>query len=63
MKEGGTMTDYERTVQALKDLDSKVSKKEWNKIAMEHGFLSSYSIARLSGMSYTQFCTNLRKRN
>lgn len=56
------MTDYERTVQALKDLDCKVSKKEWNKIAQEYGFLSSYSIARLSGMSYTDFCINLRKR-
>lgn len=56
------MDNYEKTVQALKDYDCKVSKKEWNKIAKEYDFLSSYSISRLSGMSFTKFCTNLRKK-
>ena len=56
------MNEYEKTVQAIKDLDCKVSKKEWNKLALKYNFLTSYSIARLSGMSYTEFCRKLKKR-
>ena len=53
------MNDYERTIQAIKDLDCKVSKTEWNKIAQRYNFLSTYSLRMLSGMNFIDFCTEI----
>ena len=38
------MNDYERTVQAIKDLDKIPSVQEWNKIAMQYNFLSTRTV-------------------
>ena len=57
------MNNYDRSIQAIRDLDSKVSMKEWNQIAMNYNFLSSYSLARLSNKSFTKLCIELRRRN
>ena len=57
------MNDYERTIQAIKDLDCIVSKNEWNKIAAEHNFLTSYALRRLSNMNFRDFCVKVRKSN
>ena len=57
------MNDYERTIQAIKDLDCIVSKNEWNKIAAEYNFLTSYTLRRLSNMNFRDFCVKVRKSN
>lgn len=56
------MNEYERSIQAIKDLDNKVSVKEWNQIAMKYNFLSTFSLARLSNKSFTQLCIDLKRR-
>lgn len=57
------MNDYDRTIQAIKDLDCVVSKNEWNKISAEHNFLSSYTLRRLSNMNFRDLCIKIRKKN
>jgi hypothetical protein len=57
------MNDYDRTIQAIKDLDCVVSKTKWNKIAAEHNFLTSYTLRCLSNMNFRDFCTKIRKKN
>ena len=56
------MNNYEESIQAIKDLDCKVSVREWNEIAMKYNFLSTFSLARLSNKSFTQLCIDLKKR-
>lgn len=56
------MNDYERTVQAIKDLDKIPSKSEWNKIAMQYNFLSTRTLRVISNMSFIDFCKSIRKR-
>jgi len=56
------MNDYERTVQAIKDLDKIPSKGEWNKIAMQYNFLSTRTLRAISNMSFIDFCKSIRKR-
>jgi hypothetical protein len=57
------MNDYDRTIQAIKDLDCVVSKTKWNKIAAEHNFLTSYTLRCLSNMNFRDFCIKIRKKN
>ena len=56
------MNDYERTIQAIKDLDKIPSKGEWNKIAMQYNFLSTRTLRVISNMSFIDFCKSIRKR-
>ena len=42
------MNDYERSIQAIKEYDRKISVKEWNKIAVQFNYLSAKSLVRLS---------------
>lgn len=56
------MTDYDKTVQAIKDLDKIPSVKEWNKIAMQYNFLSSITLKAISNMSFSNFCREIRKK-
>lgn len=42
------MNIYEVSIQALKDLDNKISVKEWNRIADRYNYLSTKSLLRLS---------------
>ena len=43
------MNDYEKSIQAIRQYDSKISVKEWNKIAVQFNYLSAKSLVRLSG--------------
>ena len=56
------MNDYERTVQAIQDLDKVPSALEWNKIAMQYNFLSTRTLRVISNMSFIYFCKSIRKR-
>lgn len=42
------MNNYERSIQAIKEYDHKLSVREWNKIAKEYNFLSAKTLVRLS---------------
>lgn len=55
------MEGLERTIQAIKDLDSIISVKEWNKIAMQYNYLSSCSLKRLFDMNFRDLCIKIRK--
>lgn len=55
------MDNLERTIQAIKDLDSTISVKEWNKIAMKYNYLSSNSLRRLYNMNFRDLCIKIRK--
>lgn len=54
---------YQKTIQAIIDYDTIPQKQEWNHIAKEHGFLSTFSIQALSGMPFTKFATKIRREN
>lgn len=56
------MNDYERTVQAIQDLDKIPSKQEWNKIASKYGYLTTYTLRIISNMNFNNFCKSIRKR-
>ena len=43
------MNNYEKSIQAIKEYDRKISVKEWNKIAMQFNYLSAKTLVRLSG--------------
>lgn len=58
---GKKMDNLERTIQAIKDLDSIISVKEWNKIAMQYNYLSSCSLKRLFDMNFRDLCIKIRK--
>jgi len=53
---------YKRTIQAIIDLDSKPTKKEWAQIAKEYGFLSPTSVSRIYGKTFTELCIEIRKK-
>lgn len=55
------MNDYERSIQAIKEYDSKISVKEWNKIAIKYNYLSSNSLRRLYNMNFRDLCIKIRK--
>ena len=54
------MNDYERSIQALKEYDCKLSVKEWNRIAKENGFLSAKSMTRISGKNFSKLNDEVR---
>jgi len=53
---------YKKSIQAIIDLDSRPSRKEWTNIAKEYGFLSSASISKIYGKSFTELCIEIRKK-
>lgn len=56
------MNEYERSIQAIKDYDCRLSVKEWNKIAIEFGYLSSKTLIRLSSKkNFSELCDEIRK--
>lgn len=56
------MNDFDRTVQAIKDLDKIPSKQEWNKIASKYGYLSTYTLRVITNMNFVSFCKSIRIR-
>lgn len=57
------MNNYERSIQAIKDYDTILSAKKWNKIAQEYNFLSSKSLVFASGKQFTKLVKEVRKIN
>ena len=55
------MDNLEKTIQAIKDLDSAISVKEWNKVAIKYNYLSSNSLRRLYNMNFRDLCIEIRK--
>lgn len=56
------MNDYEKSIQAIKEYDCKLSVKEWNKIAIEFGFLSAKTLVRLSNnKNFSELNNKIRK--
>lgn len=56
------MNNYEKSIQAIKEYDCKLSVKEWNKIAIEFGYLSSKTLVRLSNSkNFSKLNDKIRK--
>lgn len=43
------MNNYERSIQAIREYDCKISVREWNRIAVQFNYLSAKTLIRLSG--------------
>ena len=43
------MNNYEKSIQAIREYDTKISVKEWNRIAVQFNYLSAKTLVRLSG--------------
>ena len=56
------MNDFDKTVQAIKDLDKIPSVLEWNMIASKYGYLSTYTLRVITNMNFISFCKTIRKR-
>ena len=54
------MNDYEKSIQALREYDCKLSVKEWNKIAKKYNYLSAKSLTRLSGKNFSKLNDEIR---
>ena len=55
------MNDYQRSIQAIKEYDCKLSVKEWNKIAVEFNYLSAKTLVRLSNSkNFSELNDNIR---
>lgn len=53
---------YKRSLEELKNLVRRPTKKEWNRIAVKKNLLSCDSIALLYGKSYTTLSKEIRKK-
>ena len=56
------MNDYDKSLQAIKDYDKKISVKEWNKIAKEYGYLSAKTLTIISGKNFSNLNKCIRKK-
>lgn len=57
------MNDYERSIQAIRQYDSKISVKEWNKIAIKFNYLSAKTLVRLSNNKNFSELNNIIRKN
>lgn len=55
------MDIYEKSIQAIKDYDHKLSVAEWNKIAKEYGYLSAKSLTIISNKNFSKLNDEIRK--
>lgn len=53
---------YKRSLNELKKLAKRPTRKEWNRIAVEKNLLSCDTLALLSGKSYTTLSKEVRKK-
>lgn len=53
--------EYERSIQAIKDYDRRISVKEWNKIAKEYNFLSAKTLTIMSKKNFSKLNEEIRK--
>lgn len=56
------MEQLYKSIERIKTLPKKPSKKEWNKIAGEEGLLSTISICSITNMTFVEFCARVRSR-
>lgn len=56
------MNDYEKSIQAIKDYDTKLSVKEWNRIAKEYNYLSAKTLTRLANKRFAKLVDETRKK-
>ena len=52
---------YMKSLQKIKELPRLISEKEYNKLAMEEGLLSSESLKFISKKNFSQLCREIRK--
>lgn len=55
------MEQLNKTIERIKSLPKKPSKKEWNKIAGEEGLLCTVSLCHISNMNFMEFCKKVRR--
>ena len=48
------MNNYEKSIQAIKDYDHKLSVKEWNQIAKQYNFLSAKALTIISNKNFVE---------
>jgi hypothetical protein len=51
---------YDKAIQAIKDYDTKLTRKSWDKIAYEYDFLSSKTLCFLTGVTWRKLIKNVR---
>lgn len=56
------MNQLNKTIERIKLMPKKPSKKEWNKIAGEEGLLSTISICSITNMTFVEFCARVRSK-
>ena len=54
------MDIYEKSIQAIKYYDHKLSVAEWNKIAVRYGYLSAKSLTRISNKNFSKLNDEIR---
>jgi hypothetical protein len=52
--------NYDKTVQAIRDYDTKLTRKSWDKIAYEYDFISSKTLCFLIGVTWGKLIKNVR---
>ncbi len=56
------MDQLYKSIERIRTLPKKPSKKEWNKIAGEEGLLSTITICSITNMTFVEFCARVRNR-
>lgn len=56
------MSDYEKTIQAIRELDKIPSMHEWNRLAAQYNYLTTYTLRMISDMNFLSFCKSIRKK-
>ena len=57
------MNEYEKSIQAIREYDCKLSVKEWNKIAIKYNYLSAKSLIRLSNKNnFSELNKEIRRK-
>ena len=56
------MDIYEKSIQAIRDYDHKLSVSQWNIIAKKYGYLSAKSLTIISGKNFNKLNNTVRKK-
>lgn len=51
---------YQKSLRKMRELPKILSKKEWDKYAIENNLLSSTSLKYISGKNFTRLCKEVR---
>lgn len=50
-----------KSIERIKLMPKKPSKKEWNKIAGEEGLLSTITLCTITNMTFAELCSKARR--